>query len=88
MLRSNAEINKILQWPVRVPSRYIDLVEQRRPEALVILSHYAAMIHEAPYYWVLGEGSGRYIIESIGKQLGPFWLEWLAWPFEALRGKV
>lgn len=88
MLRSNAEINKILQWPVRVSSSYIDLVEQRRPEALVILSHYAAMIHEAPYYWVLGEGSGRYIIESIGKQLGPFWSEWLAWPFETLRGKV
>jgi hypothetical protein len=41
----------------------IDLLLQRRPEALVILAHYAALPHSCPDSWMFGDG-GKFLIKS------------------------
>ncbi|GFF68415.1 hypothetical protein IFM47457_02054 [Aspergillus lentulus] len=70
-------------WPVLVSPEYIDLLLQRRPEALVILAHYGILLHSCRDSWMFGDG-GRFLIESIRDFLGPDWTEWLEWPIKAL----
>ncbi|GAW17782.1 hypothetical protein ANO14919_072490 [Xylariales sp. No.14919] len=75
---------RLVQWAVLVPSDFIKLLEERRPEALVIIAYYALLIHDTKdYYWLSGD-AGAFIIRSITKFLGNYWAEWLAWPNEVL----
>ncbi|KAI0871606.1 hypothetical protein GGS24DRAFT_470868 [Hypoxylon argillaceum] len=66
-------------WPIIIPAAFLDLLRQRRPEALVILAHYAVLMHLSRDFWVFGDG-GRLIVGSISSHLGTFWERWLAWP--------
>ncbi|OBT74649.1 hypothetical protein VF21_06408 [Pseudogymnoascus sp. 05NY08] len=70
-------------WPIQISTEYLDLLKQRRPEALAILAHFAVMLHSHRSAWLIG-GAGRYIIESISGYLGTYWENWLAWPVAAL----
>lgn len=70
-------------WPVTVPSEYIDLLARRTPDALVILAHYAVILHSHRDNWLFGDG-GRFLIQSISEYLGPDWGEWLVFPNQFL----
>ncbi|KFX93673.1 hypothetical protein V490_04742 [Pseudogymnoascus sp. VKM F-3557] len=70
-------------WPIQISSEYVELLKQRRPEALAILAYYAVMLHSHRDAWLVG-GAGRYLIESITGYLGTYWENWLAWPNAAL----
>ena len=70
-------------WPVLVPAEYMDLVIKRSPEALVILAHYAVVLHNHRGDWFIGEG-GRLLINSISRHLGSYWDNWMAWPNSVL----
>ncbi|KAI0188365.1 hypothetical protein EV127DRAFT_434601 [Xylaria flabelliformis] len=73
----------VLRWAVAVPTDFVKLVEQRRPEALIITAYYGVLIHNARDFWVFGD-AGAFIIRSITRYLGSCWDEWLAWPNEVL----
>ena len=70
-------------WPIQISTEYLDLLKQRRPEALAILAYYAVLLHSHRNAWLVG-GAGRYIIESISGYLGTYWENWLTWPIAAL----
>ncbi|KAL4881166.1 hypothetical protein BJY04DRAFT_218345 [Aspergillus karnatakaensis] len=72
-----------LLWPIMVPWEYIDMLVHRRPEALVILAHFAVLLHSCRNLWVFGDG-GRFIIESVSQYLGPEWAGWMEWPSHSL----
>ncbi|KAL1966365.1 hypothetical protein VTN77DRAFT_4507 [Rasamsonia byssochlamydoides] len=73
----------IFAWPISVPAEFVDLLMHRRPEALVILAHYAVLLHDCREIWIFGSG-GKYLIESITSYLGKYWAEWMAWPNSVL----
>ena len=73
------QANMVFAWPVTVPSGYIDLLSARRPEALIVLAYYAAVLHVRRDFWAVGD-AGKYLIDAIGAHLGKHWDEWLAWP--------
>lgn len=73
----------VQEWPVRVSQEYISLLRQRRPEALVVLAHYAVLLHYAREFWAVGS-SGKFLIRSITGHLGVYWADWLAWPNQVL----
>lgn len=75
----------VSEWPVRVPIEYIQLVHQRRPEALLVLAHYAVLLHMARDYWAVGD-VGAFIIRSVSDHLGDYWAAWLEWPNQCLDG--
>ncbi|KAI5924538.1 hypothetical protein F4810DRAFT_128849 [Camillea tinctor] len=77
------QTNLTLGWLVRVSPCFVSLLEQRRPEALIILAYYAVALHEARNYWVFGD-AGRYIIQEVTRFLGSYWADWLVWPNEVL----
>ncbi|KAL2850186.1 hypothetical protein BJY01DRAFT_135967 [Aspergillus pseudoustus] len=72
-----------LAWPVILSVEYTDMLVQRRPEALVILAHYAISLHACREMWVFGDG-GEFLIRSIDRYLGGEWAEWMEWPTRAL----
>ena len=74
----------VFVWPALVSSDYVDLLRQRQPEALVILAHYAVLLHRSRDLWLIGEG-GKFLIESICGSLGSKWQEWLSFPKAAIR---
>ncbi|KAI1427628.1 hypothetical protein F5Y12DRAFT_142833 [Xylaria sp. FL1777] len=77
------QTTRLLQWAVVIPPDFINLVEERRPEALIIIAYYALLIHDTRGYWVSGD-AGAFIIRSITSFLGKYWAGWLAWPNEVL----
>ena len=72
-------IRFVQEWLVRAPQSYVYLVIEKRPEALAILAHYLALLHQARDCWVVGD-AGVLIVQSISEHLGTDWAEWLAWP--------
>ena len=71
-------------WPLYVSPDFLDFLSQSQAEALVILAHYAVLLHRGRDLWLIGD-SGRFLIESICESLGSGWQEWLEFPKEALR---
>lgn len=72
-------IGPIIFWPVTITPTYIDLLSERRSEALAILSHFGVLIHSHRDLWIFGN-SGLYIISAINDYLGPAWKDWLHYP--------
>ncbi|KAI1740124.1 hypothetical protein F4680DRAFT_419744 [Xylaria scruposa] len=73
----------VIRWAVAIPTDFVKLIEQRRPEALIITAYYGVLVHNARDFWVFGD-AGEFIIRSITRYLGSCWAEWLAWPNEVL----
>ncbi|KAI0814144.1 hypothetical protein GGR55DRAFT_497565 [Xylaria sp. FL0064] len=79
--------SRLIQWPVVVPTEFINLVEERRPEALIVIAYYAVLMHDIKGYWISGD-AGAFIIRSITHFLGNHWAEWLRWPNEILNSNT
>lgn len=82
--RAPFQIQFTIAWPILVPARFGDMLRRRIPEALIILSFYAVLLHRLHYFWVFGN-SGSFLIQSISAYLGTPWSRWLVWPNEQLR---
>ncbi|OHF00662.1 hypothetical protein CORC01_03979 [Colletotrichum orchidophilum] len=82
-VHSRHQSASVMSFGVCVTTGFIDVVKQRRPEALVILAFYAVLLHWCRSYWVFGD-AGQWIIRSISAHLGDYWSEWLAFPLAAL----
>ncbi|KAL6230459.1 hypothetical protein BDW75DRAFT_222678 [Aspergillus navahoensis] len=81
----NAKINGVIAWPIMVKPEYGDALDARRPEALVILAHWAVLLWRYRETWLFGD-SGVYIVESVLGFLGSEWEPWLEGPREVIRG--
>jgi Fungal Zn(2)-Cys(6) binuclear cluster domain len=69
----------VQDWLIGISAEYIQCLNQRRPEALVVLAHYAVFLHRGAQYWFIGD-LGRRLIHLINGHLGPLWADWLQWP--------
>ena len=76
----------IYAWPTRLKSSFADELSERRPEALVILAHYAVLIERHTGIWLLGCG-GRFVIQSINDHLGNRWHDWMKYPLSYIAAK-
>jgi hypothetical protein len=85
MHQHNAAINGVTTWPLLLDIEFGDLLEQGRPEALVILAHYGMLLHRFRDSWLFGD-SGRFVVQGVTRFLGQGcgWEEWLEWPNEVV----
>ncbi|KAL4979000.1 hypothetical protein BDW66DRAFT_157862 [Aspergillus desertorum] len=81
----HAAINGVISWPVLVKPEYGDALVARRPEALVILAHWAVLLWRCREIWLFGD-SGVYIAENVLGCLGSEWEAWLEGPMGVIRG--
>ncbi|TLS30038.1 hypothetical protein PpBr36_02244, partial [Pyricularia pennisetigena] len=58
------------------PERYVALLHQRQPPALVLFAYFGAFFHMLDGYWFL-ESWGREIVEVVDDILGSYWRPWI-----------
>ena len=66
-------------WPVEVPQRYITLVHERKPEALVVMAHYCVMLKMIDSFWYV-RGNALRVLDQCRKNLSDKWLPHIDWP--------
>ncbi|KAM5344626.1 hypothetical protein ACJ41O_013161 [Fusarium nematophilum] len=69
-------VHALLAWSNLIPLRFLTLLEKQIPEALVILAHYAVLLHRFRAFWCLGD-LGRRLVSGISSLLGTYWATWL-----------
>ena len=74
----------VFTWLLVVHASYVAQLEKKEPMALVILAHYAVLLHTSNRQWWL-EGRGARLVHVICQLLPPEWLSAIDWPIEAVR---
>ena len=74
----------IWTWPILLSGVFSDLLVKRRPEALIILCHYAVLLHRRRHIWLV-RNAGQMLISEITRFLGTYWFDWLDWPNQVLQ---
>ncbi|KAJ5902595.1 hypothetical protein N7495_003123 [Penicillium taxi] len=69
-------------WAFQIPVRFLDLLHERQPFALVVLAHYAVILHGIRDLWWMGDWGLR-ILKKIGSELDPEWRQLISWPIDA-----
>ncbi|KAL4879181.1 C6 zinc finger domain protein [Aspergillus karnatakaensis] len=79
MLSKGGEPTMIaLRWMFLIPSRYIELVREKKPLALIIFAHYCAVLHHLRDRWWMGDWGTR-LVKEISQLLGPERLASILW---------
>lgn len=68
---------------VMFPGRFVDLLQQMQPLALVILAYFGVLLHRSRRCWIFGD-SGRFVIRAVAAHVGSAWEEPLRWPLQQL----
>jgi hypothetical protein len=74
----------IWTWPILLSGVFTDLLMKRRPEALIILCHYAVLLHRRRQIWLV-RNAGQMLISEITRFLGTYWSDSLDWPNQVLQ---
>lgn len=72
-----SEYSVVLRWPYQLEPRFIEIIEDRDPVALVILAHWALLLRtlETERFWFL-QGWSSHLLNEIG---GIIPMEYLSW---------
>lgn len=83
ILRSRGEGTVLASfvWSVNLPPKFLEMLSEKQPEALVILAHYCVLIYwgEIQDTWFL-VGWARYMLDTIKELTPEEWHEHLRWP--------
>jgi len=79
--RGDGTVLASFMWPVNLSPKFIELLSEKKPEALVILAHYCVLIHwgEKNDTWFLN-GWARNMLDTIKGSVPESWHEHLVWP--------
>jgi hypothetical protein len=71
---------RIICFPMYIPPRFIEFVQEQRPRALVVLAHFFAVVSRVPLpVWWIGD-AGPKEIRAIQGVLPPEWHGQMIWP--------
>jgi len=72
---------RVICFPMYIPLRFIDFVQEQRPRALVVLAHYFAVVAQVkmPLVWWIGDAPPREI-KGIQTVLPQEWQGQMMWP--------
>lgn len=72
-------VSAIFRWPIAATDRFVQLLLERRPRALVIFVHYCVLFTLVEGFW-WATGSARFELERCEAILGLEWRHWIDWP--------
>ena len=78
---------RLVVFPVLMDKRFVDLVEEERPRALVILAHYFALLSMLQSFWWIGD-TGPREVRAIVEEVGPEWEDMMSWPQTIIRDEI
>ncbi|VUC30540.1 unnamed protein product [Clonostachys rosea] len=76
---------RVWLWPMTLTQVFIDLINQAHPVALIILSHFTALVR--PYEsleWV-NRGWSEVVFQAAEDSLSPEWKKWIEWPKKSIK---
>ena len=68
-------------WPGTVSQEFVELMYERKPEALIILAHYCVLLKKMNGCWYM-EGLGENLLSAISEALSLDWRPWIEWAIE------
>lgn len=82
-------ISLIFIWPICTSDKYVALLKQRRPRALIIFAYYCVLLKRMEVHWWL-RGRAEYELVRIEKSIQELekWRKWLEWPTKMVRGEL
>ena len=78
---------RIIGFPMLVHPRFVSLVEEEQPRALVILAHYFALVARLRGLWWMGD-SGRREVLGIQTVVPGEWQDAMTWPLESIQDET
>jgi hypothetical protein len=69
----------VMAWPIGLPPEFTNLLEQRKPEAWVILAHYAILLSKAGEIWWVQDMAPN-MVSTAALVLGKNMRKWIEWP--------
>ncbi|KXL42044.1 MAG: hypothetical protein FE78DRAFT_173921 [Acidomyces sp. 'richmondensis'] len=76
---NHSSLHLIQTWPMHVDSLFLEMCERMDPIALIILAHYACMVHTRRNVWFF-ERWPSLLFRDLEERLGHEWREYLEWP--------
>ncbi|KAH7397585.1 hypothetical protein BKA64DRAFT_672287 [Cadophora sp. MPI-SDFR-AT-0126] len=77
--RSKLEI--IMTWFTKISDEYLDLLEQKYPQAILIVMHYCVVLKRLESIWWM-KGKAENLMQTMIDVLGSGWERWTRWPIE------
>lgn len=80
-------VSLMFLWPVSLSDKFVTLLKEKRPRALVIFAHYCALLKRIESYWWV-DGRAEYELVRIERSIEELdkWKKWLVWPTKMVRG--
>lgn len=74
-------------WPITMTDKYVTLLKEKRPRALIIFAHYCALLKLVGVHW-WANGRAEYELVRIERSIEDLdkWNKWLEWPTKMVRG--
>lgn len=74
-----------LGWLFEIPFGFVELLEQRRPAALIIFAYFSVLFHNSPKFW-WNEPIPAKIIKAVAAVLPLEYHRWIEWPIREVLG--
>ncbi|KAH7129443.1 hypothetical protein B0J13DRAFT_482754 [Dactylonectria estremocensis] len=74
-------------FPIMLAPEFIDVLRKHRPEALLVMAYYGALLHRCRRSWVIGD-AGQFLVHLIANHLGNFWKDPMQWPLQVIIDEV
>ncbi|KAL3417208.1 C6 zinc finger domain-containing protein [Phlyctema vagabunda] len=77
----------ILSWIILIPDSFCFMVEERYPQALVLIAVYCVLLKKIDHLWWI-KGKAANLLAAVEKRLPPGWEPWLAWAMQVVNSPV
>jgi hypothetical protein len=83
--RHVSKLSAVMSWFMTISDDYLIMLENKMPEALVMVAFYAVAIKRLPHMWWL-EGKSENLLQTVLDELGNSWESYTRWPIEQILG--
>ena len=74
------------KWAIRLPPRFLELLREREPLALVMIAYYGVLLQHLKHKWCFGEWCVR-VAKAIWAILDDQWRPLILWPMREILGE-
>ena len=85
-IHQDSSLTSVGRWAIRLKPRYVDLVQEHAPLALVILAYYCVILHYQRHHWCIDNWSFR-VSRAIWLVLDDQWRPLTRWPMVQIFGQ-
>ena len=79
--------NIAVMFAIKIPERYIGLLREHKPMALVVLAHYSVILHHLRQHWWF-EGWSVRVLGAIWSNMNAEWRSSISWAMDVARSDV